>query len=119
MPMKAKRYPRNWKELARACKERAGWLCEQCGIAHGTERIGRTRGNFYHVRLAAAHLDHDTENPNPRLMAMCEVCHIQYDRFLHGMNARSTHYRKLREAALQSGQLELPMKRRYTARKKA
>lgn len=100
-------YPSNWQDLARACKERANWKCEQCGMAHGSELVGRKRGNRYKVRLTAAHLDHDPENPEPRLIALCEACHLRYDRFLHGRNARRTKYRKQIEAMKVAGQLEL------------
>lgn len=58
------RYPHNWKELATACKDRAGWQCEHCGTANW---------------LTAAHTDHDLENPNPRLMCLCWPCHKRYD----------------------------------------
>ncbi len=84
MTWKSELYPANWDELARECKDKAGWKCEQCNVAHGTELVGRKRGNRYKVRITAAHLDHDPENPNPRLMALCEACHLRHDRFLHG-----------------------------------
>ncbi len=71
-------YPVNWSELAFACKERAGWRCERCGVAQGTAAISRA-GQPYTIYLAAAHLDHDPWNPNPRLMAMCPSCHGRYD----------------------------------------
>jgi hypothetical protein len=72
-------YPKNWKQLAFACKEAAGWVCEFCGIAHGAETISRRTGNVYTVYLHAAHLDHDPWNPNPRLAALCPSCHGRYD----------------------------------------
>lgn len=105
MPWNPKRYPDNWDELAWACKRSASWQCEQCGIADGMWRIGRN--GAYHVRLTAAHLDHDPENPNPRLMAMCQDCHLKYDALEHGKNMRRTKYRIRREAEIAAGQLEL------------
>ena len=57
-------YPDNWKDLATACKQRAGWRCEECG---STERLG------------AAHVNHDPENPNPELRCLCWTCHSMYD----------------------------------------
>jgi hypothetical protein len=57
-------YPDNWKDLATACKQRAGWRCEECG---STERLG------------AAHVNHDPENPNPELRCLCWPCHSRYD----------------------------------------
>lgn len=76
---KPKRYPPNWPQMARHCKEQAGWLCEHCRIEHGAQRIGRRTGNPYRVALAASHLDHDPENPDPRLAALCPSCHGRYD----------------------------------------
>ena len=72
-------YPENWDELAWECKERAGWCCEFCGIAHGTEVVSERTGVVYIVHLAAAHLDHDPWNPEPRLAALCPSCHGRYD----------------------------------------
>ena len=72
-------YPENWEELAYACKERAGWQCEGCGIAHGSQAISERTGVVYTVYLAAAHLDHDPWNPAPRLAAFCPTCHARYD----------------------------------------
>jgi hypothetical protein len=72
-------YPDNWDELAWECKERAGWRCEHCGIAHGTEVVSERTGVVSTVWLAAAHLDHDPWNPSPRLAALCPSCHARYD----------------------------------------
>jgi len=97
------RYPDNWEEMSLTCKARAKWRCEQCGIAEGTWRIGHSRA--YQVRLQAAHLDHDPENPNPRLMAFCQDCHLKYDGLENGRSARQTRFRKECEAQIASGQL--------------
>lgn len=72
-------YPKNWEKLARACKERAGWCCEECGIAHLAQRIDCETGEVKRAILCAAHLDHDPWNPRPRLRALCLSCHARYD----------------------------------------
>lgn len=72
-------YPENWEEMAYACKERAGWVCEECGIPHGMEVVSQRTGVVYKAYLAAAHLDHDPWNPSPRLAALCPSCHGRYD----------------------------------------
>jgi hypothetical protein len=72
-------YPKNWDELARACKERAGWKCEACGIAHRAHVIRYETGEVKRAILCAAHLDHDIWNPHPRLQALCGSCHARYD----------------------------------------
>jgi hypothetical protein len=70
MPWNVEHYPLNWDELARACKERANWHCEHCGVADGTERVGKKRGRVYRVRIAAAHIHHDPANPEPALLGV-------------------------------------------------
>ena len=72
-------YPDNWDELAWACKERARWRCEFCGIEQGTTVVSKRTGLVYPVYLAAVHLDHDPWNPTPRLAALCPSCHGRYD----------------------------------------
>ena len=76
---KRKRYPANWPQLSQDCKEQAGWRCEHCTVKHGAKRVGKRTGKPYRVALAASHLDHDPENPDPRLAALCPSCHGRYD----------------------------------------
>lgn len=74
-----KQYPRNWRKLARACKDRAGWCCERCGVKHGTMRLSYA-GNLWPVYLQAAHTKHDQGNDTPELVAVCPTCHWRYYR---------------------------------------
>lgn len=76
---KPDRYPQNWTVLARAVKEAAGWQCQSCHVSQGAERVSKRTGAVYRVALAAAHLDHDPDNPAPRLAALCPSCHGRYD----------------------------------------
>jgi hypothetical protein len=94
-------YPPNWSELAEAAKEAAGWCCARCGTAHGTLAVS-SRNRLYRVVLAACHLDHDPENPAPRLTALCQVCHLRLDAMQHWRARRRVE----RERALVAGQLE-------------
>ncbi len=73
-------YPPNWEELARACKEAAGWRCQRCRVKQGKKRISKA-GKPYKVRLAACHANpfDEKSNPNPVLLCMCEKCHAWYD----------------------------------------
>ncbi|HLI05943.1 MAG TPA: hypothetical protein VKV40_05175 [Ktedonobacteraceae bacterium] len=82
-----KRYPPNWPQLSRDCKEQAGWQCQHCAVPHGTQRVGKRSGRPYRVALAASHLDHDPENPHPRLAALCPECHGRYDWAYHERQA--------------------------------
>src|SRR5206468_10736534 len=74
----AKRYPRNWKQLATECKDLAGWRCSKCGVKHGTLRRSVWTGRVYPVWLQAAHPQHDPENENPELVCVCPSCHFHY-----------------------------------------
>ena len=77
---KPDQYPRNWRELAHACKERAGWQCEACHVQQGTKRTSQRTGSVYTVFLHAAHaILHDTGNPDPTLKALCPTCHGRHD----------------------------------------
>jgi len=71
-------YPPNWPELAQACKERAGWQCEHCGVKQHQIVISR-RGIPYFIYLHAAHKNHDRQNPDPELLCLCISCHARLD----------------------------------------
>lgn len=59
------------------------------------------------VILSAAHLDHDTQNPEPRLAALCQSCHLKHDGILHGRNSQRTRGRNKYQSKKDAGQLEL------------
>jgi hypothetical protein len=74
------RYPKQWYILATACKDRAGWRCERCGIKQGTMRYSLRTERAHPVWLHAAHVHHDHGNPEPELMCVCPSCHWWYYR---------------------------------------
>ena len=85
------RYPRNWRELAIACKDRANWQCQVCGVTQKTERISQRTGVVYAVFLHAAHTTlHDTTNQQPELQALCPTCHGRLDWQLRKSEAEGT-----------------------------
>lgn len=106
-----RRYPPNWEEIALAIKERAGWCCEWCGVAHGTWRTSR-KGKPYQVVMTVAHLGIPYPDGRPgnrddkwdvrpeNLACLCQSCHRRYDN-------TGRRQRKKREAALAAGQLPL------------
>lgn len=58
------------------------------------------------VVLTVAHLDHTPENCHPaNLRAMCQGCHLRYDRHHHAETARTTRARRL----VAAGVLPLPL----------
>lgn len=75
----AKEYGKDWKKRSYACKERAGWECEKCGIAHKTLRV-TYKGDLKPVYLVAAHPFHDRRNPEAALKCVCPSCHWRYFR---------------------------------------
>lgn len=63
-------YPKNWKEIATAIKEKAGWKCERCRVPDS----GKPDGNC----LTVHHLVPDKslcEDWN--LAALCQRCHLK------------------------------------------
>jgi hypothetical protein len=100
MPIKDKsRYPKNWPEISQFVRfERAGGKCEFCGAQHRrpNPRTGRM------VSLAAAHLDHNPEHTVlDKLRALCNCCHLNYDR-QHNLQLR---VQRVVQAMRRAGQL--------------
>jgi len=92
-PSERERYPKDWKQISLAARERAGWRCEgspafpDCRAANG-EPHPQTGSR---VVLTVAHLDHTPENCDPEnLKAMCQRCHLVYDAKHHARNAAAT-----------------------------
>jgi len=73
------RYPKDWKRIAGAIRERAGHRCEgspafpDCRAANGEPHpVTGAR-----VVLTVAHQDHTPENCDPQnVRAMCQRCHL-------------------------------------------
>jgi 5-methylcytosine-specific restriction endonuclease McrA len=76
MPYDRTRYPADWDARARAVKDAADWKCQRCGAQ--CRRPGEPF-DTHRRTLTVAHLDHDPENDNARLEAMCAPCHLRYD----------------------------------------
>ena len=61
-------YPENWREIACAVKDEAGWTCARCGHEHHYESG--------HV-LTVHHFDGDKANCERwNLMPLCQRCHL-------------------------------------------
>ena len=62
------RYPKKWKEIAKAAKDAAGWKCERCGHIHE-----KATGYVLNVH----HLDFCPKNNQPyNLACLCQRCHL-------------------------------------------
>ena len=129
-------YPKNWKQISRAIRERAKDRCEWCGVAnkaigardtagafHTTEAINRDMApadwdrlfgrnefpRYIQIVLTVAHLGvphpdgkpgnkHDKSDCRPEnLAALCQRCHLNFDRSDHLARAAATRERKRRE----------------------
>jgi hypothetical protein len=102
-PENRDRYPTDWPTISRAVKDDAGWQCEcrgecgrgashlaadlRCGNQHGTPAFGT--GSI--VVLTTAHLNHTPEDcSRENLRAMCQGCHLHYDRDHHAQTRSRT-----------------------------
>ncbi len=107
-PSEKARYPKNWKAISAGIRERAEDRCEcvdECGL-HPWGRCVEKQGRkaFFakgKIILTVAHLDHTPENCAPgNLKAMCQRCHLRYDRHHHAETARMTRARKTGQGLL-------------------
>lgn len=114
-PENRERYPSNWTEISKAIKERAGWRCECLGECERGTHEGNGHGAFpgrcpningqaaygsgSKVVLTTAHLDHAPENCDPaNLRALCQGCHLHYDREHHAETRALTRERQAEDA---------------------
>lgn len=112
MPIKPENkalYPTNWKtEIRPAILKRANNCCEFCGVMSYSfrckldhDKILPPNSNvnlkeYSKIVLTIAHLDHDPTNNNfGNLKALCQKCHLNYDKDLHKYNSALTRRAKL------------------------
>jgi len=75
-------------------KERVKIGEDYLGEVHPTNSIIR-------IVLTIAHLDHDTTNNSyDNLKAMCQKCHLNYDKVHHANNSRNTRNEKKKQIPL-------------------
>lgn len=91
-PSQRRRYPHNWPAISahiRGVRSKGQCECQgECGLHQGRrceERNGQpARWAKGRVILTTAHLDHVPEHCNhDNLRAMCQRCHLLYDREHH------------------------------------
>ncbi len=112
-PENRDRYPSDWRQISHRIKaERAGWRCEchgECGRGTHDSRCPNVHGQPAYgtgskVVLTTAHLDHTPEHcDDDNLRAMCQGCHLHYDRDHHAQTRATTRSQML----LSTGQLAL------------
>ncbi len=100
-------YPPDWPQLAADVRQRSQGRCEcvgECGQHLGQRCLERHRhpartfrGRVY---LAAAHLNWDPADRRLELLrALCQACHLRYDRPQHRRTAASRCEQRLRAAS--------------------
>jgi hypothetical protein len=83
-PENKDRYPKDWPEIRKRILERAKNRCEFCGVENHTFRENYDGRKPTYIVLTIAHLDHTPENCDPdNLRALCQACHLEYDREHH------------------------------------
>lgn len=118
-PENKKLYPKNWKEIRKDILKRANNKCEFCGVENYSEGYRNEQGEFIEsvgmqqeadeldgekiirIILTIAHLDHNPQNNDyGNLRALCQKCHLNYDKEHHKESRRKTR-------EIKSGQLKL------------
>ena len=82
MPVDWKLYPKDWKAISRAIRERAGDCCEGSPAYPDCRARNREPHPVTGMRvvLTVAHLDHNPSHCDEKnLMAWCQRCHLTYD----------------------------------------
>lgn len=113
-PENKARYPKDWPEISEFVRfVRAEGRCEcegECGRGtHGDQRCPNRHGEPAYgtgskVILTTAHLNHTPEDCRLcNLKAMCNGCHLHYDKDHHRQTAAATR----RAALAAAGQAEL------------
>ena len=105
MPCDYRQYHPDWKSIRRQILDQANHCCEFCGLANGIYGVRWDDGSFHElgedrcdatgtdskpcirIVLTIAHLDHDISNNDPcNLRALCQRCHLRWDRDHHLKN---------------------------------
>lgn len=105
------RYPHDWPTISQRIKDHAGWRCEctgECGRPYDhldvDERCHNRHGQPAYgtgslVVLTTAHLNHRPEDcREENLKAMCQGCHLHYDRGHHAETRAATRRAELEQA---------------------
>jgi hypothetical protein len=104
-PENRSRYPADWSKISERIRfGRASGRCEcegECGRGH-VGRCDRRHGDRLGLEidsptvvLTTAHLNHTPEDCRPEnLKAMCQGCHLHYDREHHTQTARASRERQ-------------------------
>lgn len=106
--MDRREYPPDWPAISRRIRERAGGKCEWCPARQGEPHpVTGSR-----VVLTVAHLKPPKSDCRPEnLVALCQRCHLNYDRADHIRNRRENRRRRQAAGDLFSGPYALALDR--------
>jgi 5-methylcytosine-specific restriction endonuclease McrA len=85
--MRREQYPENWREIAKAIKERDGWQCRQCGAEHQRPHPEDGSSSVMTVHHLGVNLPDgrigdpaDKSDCRPEnLITLCRKCHLRAD----------------------------------------
>lgn len=130
MPMDRSKYPKDWPEISKRIRfERAKGRCEWCNAPHGgfrdeeglwfepefAETFPHMAEGMIKIVTTTAHLGVDKPDGTPgdkadtmdcreeNLAALCQRCHLNFDRKQHIQN----RYHNRRARLIQAGQIEM------------
>ena len=87
MPMDKARYPAEWKRIAQGVKEKAGWICQGCGMK--CRKPGEPF-DTHRRTLTVHHINHIPEDcREENLIALCAGCHLRADAEHHAKTRRN------------------------------
>jgi len=98
MPIRREDYAPNWELISRFIRfYRARNMCEWCSAVNRLPHP--VTGSK--VVLTVAHLDRNPKNNSFfNLAALCQLCHLNYDRSQHVRNRRYGRYHKRQQLAI-------------------
>lgn len=110
-------YPPNWPAISLDIRERrAMGHCEWCGVKAGDHYVSGAVVTLSVAHLGVPHIDgtpgdkHDKSDCRPEnLAALCQRCHLNFDRRDHLARAAATRERKRRERDAARGWQQLDL----------
>ena len=108
MPIDYTKYSKEWfTKIIPSILKRANYVCEHCGLSNGSRGYRDEQKKFvecddfmetwatkqgkrvFRIVLTIAHLNHDVaDNREENLKALCQKCHLDYDREHHIMSRK-------------------------------
>lgn len=75
-------YPKHWKKLAKAIKEKANWCCQKCGrvcLLKSEKPPDNIKPRAYNLQVHHFNMN-PADNRVENLICLCSGCHLGYHR---------------------------------------